>query len=700
MTANGDKSAAPRKVSELPVKRLGEMLERERQRHLVGRESEFQLFDRMLVPAPPLRVLLLHGAGGIGKSTLLDALHRRARKRDMPSLYLDARDLPDGKDSLAKAFERTVESASVAPGDLAILLIDNFESLAPLEAWFRESLLAELPGRFRVVLAMRQQPDSQWRLDAGWSSLAQVHELDGLDPDAAERLLDGLDVPKSARAAILDLAGGHPLALTLAGQLQRERPGADPALLDSPQLVRELSERQLADAPSADAREALFACALSRRLSRPLLAAMLGRNEVDGIFDWLRRQSFVRETVPGLVSHDLVGEALCARLEHRDPDAHRRLIRRGTRYLLERVGEIGEGAISDVLYLMRGLPAIRRIFVIGRDTGWHTDRLRDGDAPILAKRVQAEWGRDARRWFETWAEAAPEWLAVLRDSREQPIGMSFYLDVGAVDEDLAARDPAVRAFREHVERHAPLRRGERAMLARFLLARDESGSLPAGVAQLQCRNAFMPVGVEGLALSGSVRPDNGGNRLQAKLSGIRPLSETEFKQDGQAFFIMGHDWRVEPFADWIDGVLGRLVTHSEPASRDSAVEVMTRSDFESAVREALEAMSRRRSLDDLKLARTLLVQKAVADEPGRGAGEVLSDLLRRAVEGLSDHARGRDLVAVLHHTYLEPAPKQRAAAHEAGLAYGTYRRRLRESTAALTEQLWQWERAASNPDGR
>ncbi len=700
MTANGDKSAAPRKVSELPAERLGEMLDRERQRHLVGREHEFELFDRMLVPSPPFRVLLLHGAGGIGKSTLLDGLHRRARERDMPSVHLDARDLPDGKDSLAKAFERAIESASVAPGDLAILLIDNFESLAPLEAWFRESLLAELPGRFRVVLAMRQQPDSQWRLDAGWSSLAQVHELSGLDPNAAMRLLDRLEVPKSARAAILDLAGGHPLALTLAGQLQCDRPQADPALLDSPQVVRELSERHLADAPSADAREALFACALSRRLTRPLLAAMLGGGDVDELFAWLRRQSFVRETVPGLISHDLVGEALCVRLEHRDPDAHRRLIRRGTRYLLRRVGEIGEGAISDVLYLMRGLPAIRRIFVIGRDTGWHTDRLRDGDAPVLAKRVEAEWGRNARRWFETWAEAAPEWLAVLRDRRQQPIGMSFYLDVGAVDEDLAARDPAVRGFREYVERHAPLRSGEKAMLARFLLARDESGTLPAGVAQLQCRNAFMPVGVKGLALSGSVRPDNEGNRLQAKLSGIRPLAGTEFDQDGQDFFIMGHDWRVEPFADWIDGVMGRLVTHGEPAGRDSSVEVMTRRDFESAVREALEAMSRRRPLDELELARTLLVEKAIADEPGRSVGEAISSLLRRAVEGLADHSRGRDLVAVVRHTYLEPEPKQRAAAHEAGLAYGTYRRRLREAISVITEQLWQWERAASNPDER
>lgn len=698
MTTKGDDATARDKVSEIPVERLGDTVERERRRQFVGREPELALFERMLVASPPFRVLLVHGAGGVGKSTLLDALRRRTRASDLPAIHYDARDLPDGTDAIERVLTRDIEATSVAPGDLAVLLIDNFESLAPVEGWFRERLLADLPGRFRVVLAMRQQPSSHWQLDAGWSRLARVHELAGLESEAADLLLDRLGVPPDARPAIRELAGGHPLALTLAGQLQRDQPRRDPGLFDSPQLVRELSQRHLADAPSEDAREALFACALSRRLTRPLLAAMLGRHDVDELFDWLRRQSFVRESVPGLIPHDLVGDALCARLEHRFPESHRRLIRRGTRYLLDRVGEIGEGAIADALHLMRGLPAIRRIFVIGRDTGWNIDRLRDGDARILAGLVEAEWGEQARQWFETWAEAAPEWLAVLRDRRERPLGMSFYLDVGAVDETLASRDPAVRAFSEHIERHAPLRRGERAMLARFLLARDESGSLPAGVAQLQCRNAFMPVGVRGLALSGSVRPDNEANRVQAQFSGIRALPGTEFSQDGLPYFIMGHDWRVEPFAEWIDGVMARLISLGEPASRESEAEVMPREDFEAAVHRTLEAMSKQQPLDELGLARSLMVQRVINGNGRQEAAGVLYDLVRRAIAELETHRRGAELIAVLHHTYLDPAPKQRAAAHEAGLAYGTYRRRLREAISLLTERLWQWERAASNPD--
>jgi hypothetical protein len=125
---------------------------------------------------------------------------------------------------------------------------------------------------------------------------------------------------------------------------------------------------------------------------------------------------------------------------------------------------------------------------------------------------------------------------------------------------------------------------------------------------------------------------------------------------------------------------------------------MPRADFEAAVHGALEAISRQQPLDRVELARSLMVQRARKADPGKGFADVLRRLLRQAIDELGTHRRGDDLVAVVHHTYLEPAPKQRAAAHEAGLAYGTYRRRLREAIALLTERLWQWERAASNPD--
>src|ERR1700712_5294582 len=60
---------------------LGQRLaSRDRQR-FVGRAHELAFFDELLVDDPPANVVLVHGPGGIGKSTLLREIGRRARTR-------------------------------------------------------------------------------------------------------------------------------------------------------------------------------------------------------------------------------------------------------------------------------------------------------------------------------------------------------------------------------------------------------------------------------------------------------------------------------------------------------------------------------------------------------------------------------------------------------------------------------------------
>ena len=51
--------------------------------------------------------------------------------------------------------------------------------------------------------------------------------------------------------------------------------------------------------------------------------------------------------------------------------AFQRLVRKGMRHLFEQArGHGGEEAIEDLLYLIRNLPAIRKTFVVSRDTGF------------------------------------------------------------------------------------------------------------------------------------------------------------------------------------------------------------------------------------------------------------------------------------------------------------------------------------------
>ena len=317
----------------------------------------------------------------------------------------------------------------------------------------------------------------------------------------------------------------------------------------------------------------------------------------------------------------------------------------------------------------------------------------------MAELVEQRWGVESRRWFETWAAQAPEWLAVLRDGGQRAVGMSFYLDVNAVDPELVDADPPVRAFRDYLAQQAPLRAGERAMLSRFLLAGDGEGENTPGVAQLQCHNAFMPLKVPRLALTGAVRRDTSENRMQARYSGIVSLSGTEFELDGREFFIMGHDWRVEPAVDWMEGVAERLMNRAVPVEAPVQTEVMDEETFVRATKQALQALAASDDLDDLDLTRSLMVQHAANRRTdGASTGQVLRKLIDQAIEELAQHPHGHELLAVVRHTYLEPAPKQRAAAAEAGLSYGTYRRRLRKAVALIGEHLWQLEVSAGRPD--
>lgn len=700
MTARGDDKVS--KLEPVPsgpapsADTLGAKVARERARAFVGREAELALFREMFEPDPPCRLLIIHGPGGVGKTSVLEAFHREANRASVPVVRLDARNLPEDQAAIERYFNRVVGDAALDSGRAAVLLVDGFEVLAAVEGWFREALLADLPGNIRVVLAMRRRPDPAWTLDAGWARLTRVHELAALSREASGRLLADMGAPAERFDELYRLTGGHPLALTLAASLLRSEPGLSLSLADTPELVRRLSASHLADAPSDQARSALFACGIARNLDLPLLEAMLDASGglVD-VFAWLRQQSFVHETASGLHAHALVGEALAAELRRRDPALHRRMIRNGSRHLFDRsMTDRYETAIEDALFLMRGVPPVRKAFAVSRDTGFSVDRVRDGDGPDLAGLVERAWGSDSRRWFETWLAHAPGWLTVLRDSARRPVGMTFYLDLAELPEDLVQADPAVRAFRDYLAEYAPLRPGERAMVSRFLVAGDGEGDPGPGISQLQCHNAFMPLKVPELAFTATVRPDTRDNRMQAHYAGIRPLGDTEFELDGREFFIMGHDWRLEPPLDWLYDVTDRLISGTETAS--AAGLVLDERAFADALKDALRAMAAGGGLDDNPLMGTALIRSA-ATKPGNGESpvEALRTLIRQAAERLVEQPRGDELAAVIRHTYLEPAPKQRAAAAESGLSYGTYRRRLREAVREISSRLWKEELEAS-----
>src|SRR5260221_139119 len=84
-----------------------------------GSEAELDLLERCLTDDQPAAVVFVHGPGGIGKSTLLRELERRASGSGWDTFLVEGRELSPAPDAL----EATLEGARASSRPL--ILIDT-----------------------------------------------------------------------------------------------------------------------------------------------------------------------------------------------------------------------------------------------------------------------------------------------------------------------------------------------------------------------------------------------------------------------------------------------------------------------------------------------------------------------------------------------------------------------------------------------
>lgn len=156
-----------------------------RGRRFVGREAELELFrEAVEAVEPEFAVLWIHGPGGVGKTTLLEAFARIAAGAGVEPLQIDLRAI----EPAPPAFEAALaEAAGVSPGEdpaealadgaRSVLLLDTYEVAAALDGWLRESFLPDLPARTVTVIAGRTPPGQEWVIDAGWRDALRALSL-------------------------------------------------------------------------------------------------------------------------------------------------------------------------------------------------------------------------------------------------------------------------------------------------------------------------------------------------------------------------------------------------------------------------------------------------------------------------------------------------------------------------------------------
>ena len=691
---------------------IGDRLQAARNRLFVGRDAEVARFrDALTAASLPFHVLHVFGPGGVGKTELLQAFARCCQDEGHAAHVLDARDVDPSPEAFRAALRQAVDVGPETPVLSALddrdartaLLIDTYETIEALDGWLRTQFLPDLPESVLVVLAGRSAPAAEWRADSGWGALVETMPLRNLDGAAGRALLERRDVPTDQHDQILRFTHGHPLALSLVADLldQRENQTFEPE--QAPDVVKTLLEQFVQKVPGPAHRAALEAASLVRYTTEPLLSAVLDQPNAHELFEWLRELSFVRPGERGIVLHALAREALAADLRWRNPDWHETLHERIRQFYVDRLKRTSDrgvpDALSDFTYLLRRHPLINPFYTRLQSQwddarGLLEDAPRDPDWPALVDMVAQHEGDASAETAEHWFERQPEGVRVYRGADEKPEGFMLTLSLDEADAEARRADPVADAVWQHLEAHAPLRAGERASLFRFWMAGDSYQAVSPVQSLIFIRQVRHYLQTPALAYTALVcrNPDTWGELFG--YAGMERLDDKGVAVGDTSFALYGHDWRAQPPAQWLDQLAERGFSLGPDAEADPGdhVIVLSRSDFDDALRAAFKNLHRPDQLQDTPLLYSRVVTQAVgpdADRPDRIAA--LQRLLEETAASLSDDPRDEKYHRAVHRTYVQPAPTQEKAAEQLGVPFSTFRRHLTRGLERVADILWERE---------
>jgi DNA-binding winged helix-turn-helix (wHTH) protein len=553
---------------------MGDRLRAEALTRFVGRDAELGELRNAISPTP-LRTSLyfVHGPGGIGKTTLLERLRAEAIAGGNGFVMIDAAGVLPKPDAVIAAVTNALEPDSAARGlealasgrlvsDRNVLVIDSFEHLEPVSGWVRDTLLPSLPSEMSVVLAGRQPPDSRWTAHPLWCTGMRCISLDSLSRAESARLLTAYDVAEGSHAAILDLCHGHPLALVMLAAEVRRVDRVPQGL--GPDLVRELTRRCVAQAPTPLHRAALEACAQALTTTVPLLSDVVDPASATMLFEWLSAQNYVTATPHGLQPHELVRVAIDEELRWRDPQASRALQHAINRHLIRRLQEgrdISRTAV-ELQFLGRHSPLMQRYFDYSTLGNMTIGPATDADASGIARLRDAALPPCERVLFDHWRGHSVTRTLVARHHGGEVCGVTLVLRLDQLDDRGAAVDPVVNAAWQALgdALHDP-GAAKVSLISRFTIPEGERRGLNPAMNALQMCHSTLWATEPNLQfyVVVAVHPDHFAPLLEG--TGFQRMSGCDFVIDGLPIGCFVHDWQVEPWLDWRDRQLRMPPSH-------------------------------------------------------------------------------------------------------------------------------------------
>ena len=527
----------------------------------VGRSEEFRSLQAILGDDGPV-VAHLHGIAGVGKSRLLDAFLHRARAEGVTVLRLDCRGVEPTEagflGALSAASGGTFGSATEIAsrlgriGERVVVALDTYELFRLMDTWLRQVFLPALPDNVRFILCGREAPVTSWMADPGWHGLFKGIPLECLQPEDAAELLSRVGVTPEDARYLARVCHGHPLALTLAASIHRTEPIALNAGVPQ-RVVEELSKSFLASITDSQTRQALEAASVIRRVTLPLLSAMLPEASPQDAQERLRALPFVQSDQDGLHVHDAVRDAVAATLRASNPRCYHDYRRSAYRYLIAGLHGIPASELwrftADLLYLLEN-PVVREAFFPSTAQDYVVEPARPEDGEAILEIVDRHEGPAAGS-LKSWWMNAPETFSVARERRGSVAGFYCIFDPAAVPARLYKADPITHAWAEHLKQEPTEHRERVLFLRRWLSAKE--GETPCPV-QAAC---WLDVKRKYLELRPTLR------RVYLTLNNLAPYGAAAQKL---GFRVLGgnatdgfHTAMLDFGPSSVDGWLGRLV---------------------------------------------------------------------------------------------------------------------------------------------
>lgn len=250
------------------------------------------------------------------------------------------------------------------------------------------------------------------------------------------------------------MAGGHPLTLLIGASAAREHPVRTVRDVTLDRLLDEFTRVYLDDLDPAT-HDLLQAGSVVRRVTRPVLAAMLPDVDAWKAFQALATLPFVERTSEGLSMHDAVRKAIHNELRGADPARHRELRRRAWTHLRAELREVPGAALwrhtADMVYLIENpfvreahFPSDAHAFAIEDATAADEDAIQ-----ALIAHFEPPTSADLLR---TWWRRRPDTFRVARDTSGAVAGFFILTPSDRLDLRLFADDPVVAGWLDHLTR--------------------------------------------------------------------------------------------------------------------------------------------------------------------------------------------------------------------------------------------------------